>query len=62
MYVYTHVITGGTLEDNLERTQVFLTKAQKKELKRIAYETNSSQSEQIRKAVSEYLERKREGK
>jgi len=52
---------GGCM-DNLERTQVFLSKEQKKELKRIAYEEDSSQSELIRKAVAAYLERKREGK
>ena len=68
MSIYTHDhnvdnndMIGGCM-DNLERTQVFLSKEQKKELKRIAYEEDSSQSELIRKAVAAYLERKREGK
>jgi phosphoribosyl-AMP cyclohydrolase len=50
---------GGTMEDHLERIQVFVSKEQKKELRKIAYEEVTSVSEEVRKAVAEYLERKR---
>lgn len=48
------------MEDHLERIQVFVSKEQKKELRRIAYEKETSVSEEVRKAVAEYLERKRD--
>jgi hypothetical protein len=50
---------GGTM-DNLKRIPVFVPEAHKEQLREIAHKDRTSVSEEVRKAVAEYLERKRE--
>jgi metal-responsive CopG/Arc/MetJ family transcriptional regulator len=47
--------------DNLERIPVFVPKEHKEQLREIAHKDRTSVSEEVRKAVAEYLERKRDG-
>lgn len=48
--------------NNLERIPVFVPKAHAEELREIAHKDRTSVSEEVRKAVKEYLEGRREGK
>lgn len=55
--VYLHEMIGGTM-DNLIRIPVFVTEEHKEQLREIAHKDRTSVSEEVRKAVAEYLERK----
>jgi metal-responsive CopG/Arc/MetJ family transcriptional regulator len=60
-FVDSNDMIGGTME-NLKRIPVFVPKEHAEELREIAHKERTSVSEEVRKAVAEYLERKREGK
>ena len=46
--------------DNLKRIPIFVPKEHAEELREIAHRDRTSVSEEVRKAVADYLERKRE--
>jgi hypothetical protein len=67
MYICTHDhfedmrdMIGGHMDENLERIPVFVPKAHKEELRKIAYEQRTSVSEEVRKAVAMYLDKLKE--